>query len=334
MKLRRLDGWNEDRRRTRRDASRGPRRLRASSSPSPPVALADHVYHLFIVRTERREALRAFLDERGVSTAVHYPFPIHRTEAYAELGLGEGSLPVAERLAEQICTLPLFPSMSDDEVAQRHRGRRRTSTRRRHDPKAVPPRLVSADRSKASAADRRRRLRLLGPEPRAQRDRAPRARAGCAVRARRRRAAPRSRSRCRACRCTPTSTPSSTDPAIDAVVVATPPRTHYAIVGAALGAGKHVLVEKPLARTAAEAASWSTLAERARPGADAGHTFLYSPPVNKVYDLIRQGSLGEVYFVTSSRMNLGKYQPDGVICDLAPHDISILLYLLGSRSRR
>ena len=59
-----------------------------------------------------------------------------------------------------------------------------------------------------------------------------------------------------------------------------------------------------------------------------GHTFVYSPPVNKVKDLIRAGELGEVYFVTSSRMNLGKYQPDGVICDLAPHDLSILLYLL------
>jgi predicted dehydrogenase len=59
-----------------------------------------------------------------------------------------------------------------------------------------------------------------------------------------------------------------------------------------------------------------------------GHTFLYSPPVNKVRELIRQDALGEVYFVTSSRMNLGKYQPDGVICDLAPHDISILLYLI------
>ena len=70
------------------------------------------------MRTQRREALRSFLDDRGVATAVHYPFPIHRTEAYAALGLGEESLPVAERLAEQICTLPLFPSMSDDEVAQ------------------------------------------------------------------------------------------------------------------------------------------------------------------------------------------------------------------------
>jgi dTDP-3-amino-3,4,6-trideoxy-alpha-D-glucose transaminase len=117
VKLQRLDGWNEDRRRIGSMLREG---LAGSGVeiPEPAGAFGDHVYHLFIVRTQRREALRAFLDERGVSTAVHYPFPIHRTEAYAELGLGQGSLPVAERLAEEICTLPLFPSMSDDEVAQ------------------------------------------------------------------------------------------------------------------------------------------------------------------------------------------------------------------------
>ena len=118
VKLRRLEGWNDDRRRARGDAARRAGRLERGASRRPRTSRRDHVYHLFIVRTQRREALRAFLDERGVSTAVHYPFPIHRTEAYAELGLGEGSLPVAERLAEQICTLPLFPSMSDGEVAQ------------------------------------------------------------------------------------------------------------------------------------------------------------------------------------------------------------------------
>jgi predicted dehydrogenase len=57
-----------------------------------------------------------------------------------------------------------------------------------------------------------------------------------------------------------------------------------------------------------------------------GHTFLYSPPVNKVRELIESGVIGELYFVTSSRMNLGIYQSDGVVCDLAPHDLSILLY--------
>ena len=118
------------------------------------------------------------------------------------------------------------------------------------------------------------------------------------------------------------------DPTIDAVLVATPPRTHYDLAKAALEAGKHVLVEKPLARTAGEAQHLVQIALRHDVVLMPGHTFLYSPPVNKVRDLIREGALGEVYFVTSSRMNLGKYQPDGVICDLAPHDISILLYLL------
>src|SRR5262249_12243989 len=62
-----------------------------------------------------------------------------------------------------------------------------------------------------------------------------------------------------------------------------------------------------------------------------GHTFLYSPSVNKVRSVIRDGTLGDIYFVTSSRMNLGKYQSDGVVLDLAPHDLSILLHWLGKR---
>jgi predicted dehydrogenase len=118
------------------------------------------------------------------------------------------------------------------------------------------------------------------------------------------------------------------DPTVDAVLVATPPRTHHALAGAALDAGKHVLVEKPLARTTAEAIDLIETAERRGLVLMPGHTFLYSPPVNKVRELMHEDALGEVYFVTSSRMNLGKYQPDGVICDLAPHDVSILLYLL------
>lgn len=114
VKLRRLDGWNEDRRRLGAMLRDG----LADTSVELPDVGEDHVYHLFVVRSPNREALRGFLAERGVSTAVHYPFPIHRTEAYRELGLGAGSLPVAERLAEQICTLPMFPTMSDAEVAR------------------------------------------------------------------------------------------------------------------------------------------------------------------------------------------------------------------------
>jgi predicted dehydrogenase len=118
------------------------------------------------------------------------------------------------------------------------------------------------------------------------------------------------------------------DPRIEAVAIATPPRTHSALVQRALEAGKHVLVEKPLATTVEDAEELIETAERAGLVLMPGHTFVYSPSVNKVRDLIRSGEVGEVYFVTSSRMNLGLYQQDGVISDLAPHDLSILLYWL------
>jgi predicted dehydrogenase len=115
---------------------------------------------------------------------------------------------------------------------------------------------------------------------------------------------------------------------VEAVSIATPPRTHYSLVKQALEAGKHVLVEKPLATTADEAEELVELAAGNGRVLMPGHTFLYSPAVNKVRDLIASGELGEIYFITSSRMNLGIYQPDGVVCDLAPHDLSIFLYWL------
>ena len=109
-------------------------------------------------------------------------------------------------------------------------------------------------------------------------------------------------------------------PDVDAVLVATPPMTHHAVVKAALGAGKHVLVEKPLATTSADAFDLIEVAEERGVVLMPGHTFVYSPPVNKVRELIAEDVVGEVYFITSSRMNLGKYQADGVILDLAPHE--------------
>jgi predicted dehydrogenase len=118
------------------------------------------------------------------------------------------------------------------------------------------------------------------------------------------------------------------DPRVQAVSIATPPRTHYEMARRALEAGKHVLVEKPLATTAAHAEELIEIAARAGRVLMPGHTFVYSPPVNKVRELIQTGELGDVYFITSSRMNLGIYQADGVISDLAPHDLSILLYWL------
>jgi predicted dehydrogenase len=118
------------------------------------------------------------------------------------------------------------------------------------------------------------------------------------------------------------------DPGVDAVIVATPPATHHALVKRALEAGKHVLVEKPLATTTADAEELVMIAERDDLVLMPGHTFVYSPAVNTIRSLLTEGVIGDVYFVTSARMNLGKYQRDGVVCDLAPHDLSILMYWL------
>jgi predicted dehydrogenase len=118
------------------------------------------------------------------------------------------------------------------------------------------------------------------------------------------------------------------DPDVDAVLIATPPATHYELVKRSLEAGKHVLVEKPLATTSADALDLVQLADRSGLVLMPGHTFVYSPAVNTVRSLLTDGVVGEVYFVTSARMNLGKYQRDGVVTDLAPHDLSILMYWL------
>lgn len=120
------------------------------------------------------------------------------------------------------------------------------------------------------------------------------------------------------------------DPHLDAIVVATPISTHHQLAAAALEAGKHVWVEKPLAASSAEASDLIERAERAGRVLLPGHTFLYSPPVVKIKDLVDSGELGDVYFVSMSRVNLGLHQPDAsVLWDLAPHDFSILRYWFG-----
>jgi predicted dehydrogenase len=117
---------------------------------------------------------------------------------------------------------------------------------------------------------------------------------------------------------------------VEAVVVATPISTHYPLARAALEAGKHTFVEKPLAGSLAEATQLAALAQDLGLVLMPGHTFLYSPPVQAIRDLIASGGLGEIYFVSTSRVNLGLHQSDAsVVWDLGPHDFSILSYWLG-----
>ena len=119
------------------------------------------------------------------------------------------------------------------------------------------------------------------------------------------------------------------DPELEAIAIATPVSTHFPLALAALEAGKHVFIEKPLASSVAQAEDLAAVAADRGLTLMPGHTFLYSPPVNMIRDLIAGGELGEIYFISMSRVNLGLHQSDvSVAWDLGPHDFSILRYWL------
>jgi predicted dehydrogenase len=118
---------------------------------------------------------------------------------------------------------------------------------------------------------------------------------------------------------------------VDAVIVATPPHTHAAVARQAIEAGKHVLVEKPLATTGADSQMLIDESEKRGLTLMVGHTFLYNAAVLRLRDAVRSGELGRVCYVDSARLNLGLYQSDvNVVWDLAPHDVSISNFVLGS----
>lgn len=118
------------------------------------------------------------------------------------------------------------------------------------------------------------------------------------------------------------------DPRIDAIALATPISTHYPLVRRALQAGKHVLVEKPLATSTSEALDLLALAERSGRTLMVDHTFLYTPAVRLIKKVVESGLLGDLLYIDSVRISLGLVQSDvNVLWDLGPHDLSIMNYL-------
>jgi predicted dehydrogenase len=124
------------------------------------------------------------------------------------------------------------------------------------------------------------------------------------------------------------------DPAIDAIVLATPVHTHAKLARRALEAGKHVLIEKPMTTCARDAEELVELADRCHRALMVDHTFVYTGAIRRVKELIDTGEIGELYYYDSVRVNLGLIQQDvSVIWDLAAHDLSIMDYLIPSAPR-
>ena len=116
---------------------------------------------------------------------------------------------------------------------------------------------------------------------------------------------------------------------IDVIVIATPVRYHYEMAKKSLLAGKHTFIEKPMASSTAECNELIEIAESQDLTVSIGHTFIYSPPVRKIKELIHRKALGDIQYISARRLNLGLFQTDiNVAWDLAPHDISIILYVM------
>ncbi|MEW6717738.1 MAG: Gfo/Idh/MocA family oxidoreductase [Chloroflexota bacterium] len=125
------------------------------------------------------------------------------------------------------------------------------------------------------------------------------------------------------------------DPDVDAIVLATPVHTHHEMAHAALSAGKHVFVEKPLAKTSEQCHQLISLAETKKLVLMTGHVFLYNAAVRKVKEYIQSGEVGDLYYIYSQRLNLGHIREDvNALWNFAPHDFSILNYWLDSSPER
>ncbi len=119
------------------------------------------------------------------------------------------------------------------------------------------------------------------------------------------------------------------DPKIDLVAIATPVRTHASLALQCLRAGKHVFIEKPLASSMAECRELIAEAERRGCTLMVGHTFIYTPMVRMIKEIVDSGEIGDIMYISCRRLNLGLFQKDiNVAWDLAPHDLSIILYLM------
>jgi len=125
------------------------------------------------------------------------------------------------------------------------------------------------------------------------------------------------------------------DTEIDAVAIATPVHTHYKLAKAALQSGKHVLIEKPMTASTRDASKLIEIAQRENKILMVDHTFIYTGAVRKIKEITESGEIGKIYYFDSVRVNLGLFQHDvNVIWDLAPHDISIMDYVIGVKPLR
>jgi dTDP-4-amino-4,6-dideoxygalactose transaminase/predicted dehydrogenase len=322
VKLKYLKEWNNKRRQSAALYNKKLADIKEVIVPQIPSG-QNHVFHLYVVRAKKRDELLKYLNDNGVQAGIHYPVPIYSLGAYAHFGWNRDDFPITEKLAREIISLPLYPELTEDKIDQITALIKNFYTPRQFFPAATAgpakdkvvfgligygywgPNLARniyeskncefkrcADLSEANLAKAKEKYPQVIT--------------------------------------TTNYRDVLNDRDINAVVVATPTKTHYAIVKDCLMAKKHVLVEKPLTDNVATAEELEQMAGTNGVKLMVGHVFLYNSAVHYIKDFIDQGHIGRLRHLHFQRRNLGPIRQDiNVMWDLAPHDISMALYFIG-----
>ncbi len=322
VKLKYLSAWNRKRLENARLYNQKLAGITEIVTPSIDDANPS-VFHLYVIQTEKRDELLKHLNDNGVGAGIHYPVPIYSLGAYASLNQNGGNFPVTEKLSKQILSLPLFPELTEaqiDEVVRLIKNFyqvEKTAGAFGFDPakEKVKFGLVGygywgPNFARDITESKNGELKYIADFNE--------------------NALIKAKVKYPSALVTNNYQEILGDPEVDAVVVATPTKTHYQVAKEAILAGKHVFVEKPMCYTTEEAEELVALAKENEVKLMVGHIFLFNPAVDYIKKAIDGGHIGKLRHLHFQRRNLGPIRQDvNVMWDLAPHDISMALYFIG-----
>ena len=286
-----------------------------------------HVYHQYTIRVNRRDEFAEHLKLRGVGTGIYYPVPVHRQKPFVALGYGEQRFPVAEQLSRDVLSIPVHPSLTDEEVetviaavngVAAELGPIAGRDSRMSDP-SRPLRAAVIGLGMMGRAHVRVWDELVeGVELVAVADTDPAALRECTDG--------------RAARGYTDAASMLAAEDLDLVSVVVPTSLHLPTTIAALDAGSNVLVEKPIAATRGEAEKMIDAARRAGRMLTVGHIERFNPAIRELRRRLAAGELGRIFEIRATRLGPfpARIRDVGVVVDLAPHDLDVMRYLLGS----
>lgn len=322
VKLKYLSDWNGRRLNNARLYNQKLLGIREIILPTIPEESNRHVFHLYVIRAKKRDGLLKYLNDNGVQAGIHYPIPIYSLGAYADLNLNKEDFRVTEQLSQEIISLPMFAELSLEQIEtvadliKKFYQTEQLNTNFQFNPinkkESINFGLIgygywgpnfARDINEAKNGHLKYCADLSEINLKKIKEKYPQVIA------------------------TSDYHDILRDRDIDAVVVATPTKTHYQIVKEAILAKKHVFVEKPMCYKVEEAEELVALAQANGVKLMVGHIFLFNPAVNYIKKIIDDGQIGKLRHLHFQRRNLGPIRQDiNVMWDLAPHDISMVLH--------